>query len=284
MRVKHECEKKWNLMSERMWCHEIVSPLLNFLDLSSTAFEISVFLCSFVWRLTLVVVDALFKIEKFLCKVAISCSDLRSWTGKSFFPWQLNWSSAQLSLFTLTLEYFPWSSLPWFHCAFWSAFGLLRKFLHSVTPPHYACCIPLCSVQDTTPEGVLCSCGCSLTLALTTSTGVCHSAVATKSWFSVVSMSCSWQISLLVFDPTIILAVELLESFLSADQYWIQCPFLWFGKKPSVLVSGTISFWHPIEGRLTFRDRSSAVIRTQRVSLLHRRCTKFTDQRNRKLS
>ena len=39
------------------------------------------------------------------------------------------------------------------------------EFLHSLIPPHYACCIPLCSAQfDTTPEGILSQCWCSLIL------------------------------------------------------------------------------------------------------------------------
>ena len=50
--MKHECEtqKRLTLMSERVWCHEMVDPLLydspvflsNFFSLSSTAFELSV--------------------------------------------------------------------------------------------------------------------------------------------------------------------------------------------------------------------------------------------------
>ena len=41
---------------------------------------------------------------------------------------------------------------------------------------------------------------------------------------------------------------------------------------------------HTVEGRLTFRDISSVVIRAKRVNLMHRLCTKFTHQRNRTLS
>ena len=40
------------------------------------------------------------------------------------------------------------------------------------------------------------------------------------------------------------------------------------------------SFRHPLEGRLTFRDISPVVIRTKRVNLLHRLCTKPTQWRN----
>ena len=46
-----------------------------------------------------------------------------------------------------------------FHYALWSAFGLFERF-HSLTLPHYTCCISLCFVQNTTPEGVLSSCRC----------------------------------------------------------------------------------------------------------------------------
>ena len=43
-------------------------------------------------------------------------------------------------------------------------------------------------------------------------------------------------------DPTMILVVELLESFISAYYYSVQCPSLCFGKKPSVLLSENIHF------------------------------------------
>ena len=70
------------------------------------------------------------------------------------------------------------------------------------------------SIQDTTPEGVPAKCGCSLTLTLTTSIGIWHSAGVTKgvtspaahrgiwhgagvtkSWFLVLHLSCSCPIS-----------------------------------------------------------------------------------------
>ena len=130
--------KKYILMCQRVWCHEILIPcdttalfLSIFFDLSSTTFEVSLFLCSSVRILTLVVLSSSFKFEEFLHEMAISCSELKSWTAKSIFPCELNWLNAQFSLFTLNLGYFPLSSLLWFHWALWSAFGLLRKFLHS---------------------------------------------------------------------------------------------------------------------------------------------------------
>ena len=77
----------------------------------------------------------------------------------SFFQWKMTWVSRQFS----TFAHNPW----------WS-------------------------VQDTSPEGMLSSCGCSLTLTLTTSTGIWHDAGATKSWSSVESLTCSCRISLCV--------------------------------------------------------------------------------------
>ena len=70
--------------------------------------------------------------------------------NKSLVPCELNWFSAYFSLFTLTLGYFAWSSLPWFHCALWSTFGLPRipSLSHSASPcllhltlfcPRYTC-------------------------------------------------------------------------------------------------------------------------------------------------
>ena len=175
-------------------CCKTVLFLLSFFDLSSTTFEISLFLflcakvdfgCSWFvvqnWRIPLWNSDLLLRFEQL--------------KNKSFFPCELNGFSAQFSLFTLILGYFAWWSLPSFHCALWSAFGLLRKFLHSLTLPHYTFRISLRSVQDTTPEGVLSSCGRPLTLTLNTSIGIWHGAGATKSWSSVLSMFCSWLIS-----------------------------------------------------------------------------------------
>ena len=75
------------LMCERVWYHEIMIPcyttvlfLSNLFDLSSTTFEISLFLCSSVRRLTLVVLDSSFKTEKLFYKMAISFSELKRCT------------------------------------------------------------------------------------------------------------------------------------------------------------------------------------------------------------
>ena len=73
--------------------------------------------------------------------------------------------------------------------------SLCREFLHSLIPPYSHCCIALRSARNTIPEGVFSSCGCSLTLTLTTSRGIWHGAGATKSWSSNLSLSCSWRIS-----------------------------------------------------------------------------------------
>ena len=107
-----------------------------FFDFSSTTLEISLFLSSPVRRLNFIVLDSLFKIEKFLSEMAIFSWDLNSKRTKSFFLCQLNWLNIYFSLFCLILEYFDLSALPWIHCALWSAFGLLRKILQSLLPPH----------------------------------------------------------------------------------------------------------------------------------------------------
>ena len=60
---------------------------------------------------------------------------------------------------------------------------------------YYACCISLRSSQDTTSEGVLSKCWCSLIQTLTTSIGIRHGAGATKSWLLVLQLSCSQPLS-----------------------------------------------------------------------------------------
>ena len=58
-------------------CCTIVLFSSNFFDLSSTAFEIYLFLCFSVWKLTLVVLSSPFKVEEFLHKMAISLKNCR---------------------------------------------------------------------------------------------------------------------------------------------------------------------------------------------------------------
>jgi hypothetical protein len=123
-------------------CYSTVLFLSIFFDFSSTKFEISLFLCSSIRSLTLVVLDSSIIVDELPQKMVISFSELNRCTEKPSFSFELIWLSAQFSSVTLTLRYFAWSSLPWFRCALRSTFGLLRKFLHSVTPAHFTCCYP----------------------------------------------------------------------------------------------------------------------------------------------
>ena len=74
--------KQYILIHEKEWCHTILTPscktvlfLLNLFDLSSTVFEIFLFLCCSVQRFTLVALDLSFGVEAFLHRMAISFSD-----------------------------------------------------------------------------------------------------------------------------------------------------------------------------------------------------------------
>ena len=76
--------KKFILMRVRVWCHKMLISCctsvlfsLNLFDFSSTTFGISLFICSSVWRLTLVVLDLSFKVEEYLHKMAISLPNCR---------------------------------------------------------------------------------------------------------------------------------------------------------------------------------------------------------------
>ena len=151
-------------MRERMSYHEKVGPLLYscpvvlsiFFDFSSTAFEISLFHCSSVRWLTWVVLDSSFKIKEFRHKMVTSS---QNWSvarnNHSFLATWTDWAlSSHYSLWLLgmfhdhpTLGSTAPSGRP----------SASLDFLHSLTPPHYACCISLRPVQDTTPEGVLTS-------------------------------------------------------------------------------------------------------------------------------
>ena len=92
---------------------------------------------------------AVSQIEEFLQKVVISFENR---SKSSVFQWKLSLFSRQFAAFAHALCCLAYSS-PHFCLSSWIF--------------HYACCISLCSVQDTTPEGVLSSCGCSLTLTHT---------------------------------------------------------------------------------------------------------------------
>ena len=94
--------KKDMMMREKVWCHEILIPcyttvLLSsiFFDFSSTAFEISLFLCSSVRRLTLFVLDSSLEIEEFLHKMETSFSGLKRYTQLSSFS--CHWTHWSLS-------------------------------------------------------------------------------------------------------------------------------------------------------------------------------------------
>ena len=68
--------------------------------------------------------------------------------------------------YILSIHLYNPVSLPQFHC------GLPRMLFYSLTPLYYACCISLRSAHDTTPGGLLSSCGCPLSVTLTTSIGI----------------------------------------------------------------------------------------------------------------
>ena len=190
-----------------------------------------------------VLVDCWFKIEQFLQKMAISSE---SWSESSFFQW----FSRQFSLSAQALCFLVYSSLHLF----------ISVYL---------------SVQDTTPEGILSSCGCSLTLTLTTSIGVLQDAGDTKSWSSVVSLSCACRISLCHrynydFGGW---ATRIIHS-----SFWVfSTVSITLIKQETIsLATGNHSFRLQIEGRLTFSDMTPFVIRTKCMHLLHRLWTKST--------
>ena len=124
----------------------LISLICRHLPFKSLWFSVA------VWSLILVALDLSFKVEEFFQKMVISFLELKSWTEESFFPCKLNWLSAQLSLFALTLGYSARSSLSWFHCG-------LRPSSRILSLCHSASFIPAASlsdsVQNTTPEYVL---------------------------------------------------------------------------------------------------------------------------------
>ena len=116
-------------------------------------------------------------------------------------------------------------------------------------------------------EGVLSSCGCSLTLTLTTSIGIWHDAGATKCWSSVVSLSCSSRISLYMrsnYDSGGWATRIIHFSWLV---FTTVCITLIRQEIISLAISN-YSFRLPTEGGLTFRDISPVVIPIKRVNLL----------------
>ena len=140
MTVNHELEtqKKLILMRKKMWCHKILIPCCTtvlflpiFFDFSSTAFKISLFLCTSVWRLTLAALDLMFKIEEFVPKMAISLKSGR--VKRNNHSALANWPNRALSsqhlrrfLYIFSVHLCIPVSLPPFHFTFWSAFGFPR--------------------------------------------------------------------------------------------------------------------------------------------------------------
>ena len=201
-----------------------------------------------------VVVDCWFKIEEFPNKMAISSA--QNSRDKSFFLRKLTGFVPQFWIFDHTQ--FPCSLFPQifisvsrtqlhgsescaipkfhlFHCTLWSAFGLRRI-------SSFALSRSTRSVQDTTPEGVLSWCWCSLTLTHTLPQWV-HRRVRVPRDLDSTLYHCLVFVKFLsVSDPTMILMIELLESFISAYEYSVPCSSLWSAKKPSVLQSETIHF------------------------------------------
>ena len=171
----------------RCGCHDILIPF----PLTACSCRISLmchqlllnFLCSLVLTLTLFVIHSSWiTIDPFLHKMAIF---IKNWPVEQknhclLLNWPA-WALCSQPVFRLDavvpvdlcisvpnplLLYFYGSTTP---------FGrpsASLEFRHSLAPPLYACYIYLCSVQDTTPEGVLSECGCSLILTLTTSMGI----------------------------------------------------------------------------------------------------------------
>ena len=156
----------------------------------------SFFLCT--RTLTQVVVDSSsFKVEEFLHKMAISFLELTSWTATIILLLRTGtWSSAQFSCICDD----SWLLVCSICITVFSSTVPMRPLV-GLRPPSNSFILSLhltitlylspVAVQDTTPEGVLSLCWCSLTLTLTTSIGIWHSAGATKSWFLVLQLSCS---------------------------------------------------------------------------------------------
>ena len=111
--------------------------LSNCFDLLSTASEFSLFLCSDVdsGPCRFVVVQN-WRIPP---QNANHLEEVSRWTEQSFFPCQLIWLSAQFSAFAQTRGWFVSSSLSQLHSSTTASFD----FIHSLTPPHDACRIPL---------------------------------------------------------------------------------------------------------------------------------------------
>ena len=186
--------ESWLHVAALPWSCNMLSVVLQFTQLTNTSTYLCAifrwsFFCFFVqnWRIPPQNGNLL--------------EELSSGTEESFFPCQLNWLNAQFPLFTLTLGEFACSSLPWFHCVLSSALGLRPKFIHSLTLTHNHYCNSLRSAPNTTPEGILSQCWCSLLLTLTVSVGIYDDAGATRSWLDL-----SWFV-FLVLIPCVVLSL-----------------------------------------------------------------------------
>ena len=258
-------------------CCTTVLFLSNFFDFSSTAFQISLFLCSPVRRLTLAALDLSFKIEELLHKMAISFSELKveqhnhsflaRWHDLPISSDPLLWFLSILSVHPCLSPTVPLRPLVGLRPASkFASFSHSFSFILSFRLTMPAVSLPA-AVQNTTPEGVLSLCGCSLAVTLTTSIGIWHGAGATKSWSSVVSLSCSWRISLCI------------RSHYDSGGWATRIIHfsLWLFRTVSITLTRqetfspakrNYSFRLQMEGRLTFRDISPVVIRAKRLNLL----------------
>ena len=132
-------------------------------------------------QLLTVLVDCCSKIEEFPNRMAISSSDFQRQIILSQKTDRIRdsvlsiWAHSFLFCLLTCLS----CSVPEFHLVphgFTAPFGrpsAFLEFLHSLS-------LFTRSVQETTPEGVLSSCWCSLILTLTTSIGIWHGAGVTK--------------------------------------------------------------------------------------------------------
>ena len=150
--IKHESEtQKINSDEKKVRCHKMlnfccttVQFLSNFFDVSWTASELSLFLCLEFdsGRVSFIVIHN----SLILPQNENLLEELKSRTEESHFACKKTWFALQWWSFPQTLGYFFCSSVR--RCLsskvqlpLWSAFGLIRKFIHSVILLHYHSCI-----------------------------------------------------------------------------------------------------------------------------------------------
>ena len=190
-----------------------VDPLLyncpflsHFFDFSSTAFEISLFRCSLVRRLTLAALDSSFKIEELLHKMAISFSEskveqhnhsfLARWHDLPISSDPLLWFLSILSVhicLSFSVPLFPLRPLvglrpPWKIALFSHSVSHSFSFILTFCLTVPAVSLPA-AVQNTTTKGVLSKCWChERSEQSRSSQGIWYGAGATKSWFLVLQL------------------------------------------------------------------------------------------------